>query len=165
VRSIYHEAVNNFRRLLHEISGNLDAVSPSLSPSISLESRPLLGALPLARIIPQEAHSSLDYAMGATCIASALFADTTAAQVAGATLGASLGCVCALSDHRLSAAKLIPIESHEVLDHLWGATAIAAPFVFGYWKKDPAVAALHVMAGAATILTALFTDYRVARRV
>jgi hypothetical protein len=34
---------------------------------------------------------------------------------------------------------VIPIEVHETIDHVWGAAAIAAPFVFGYWKKAPAL--------------------------
>ena len=58
----------------------------------------------------------------------------------------------------------IPIEKHEVIDHLWGAAAIAAPFVLGYWKRSPRVAMMHVMAGASSILSALFTDYRSASR-
>ena len=43
--------------------------------------------------------------------------------------------------------------------------AIAAPFVLGYYKKDPAIAAIHVMLGASTILVSLFTDYRAAEGV
>jgi hypothetical protein len=38
--------------------------------------------------------------------------------------------------------------------------AIAAPFVLGYWKKAPVIAAAHVIAGATTIIASLFTDYR-----
>jgi hypothetical protein len=39
-----------------------------------------------------------------------------------------------MTDYRLSVAKVIPIEAHEVIDHAWGLAAIAAPFVLGYWK-------------------------------
>jgi len=161
VRTMYHEAIGNFRAMVREIERDL----ASLAPSLEIESRPLFGVLPLARIIPQDVHSVMDYSAGATCLATALFADTTAAKVAGATLGASVTCVSALTDYRLSAAKLIPIEAHEAIDHLWGAAVIAAPFVFGYWKKDPAIAAIHVTIGASTILASLFTDYRAARGV
>lgn len=161
VRTVYHEAINGFRDLLRELEGELAAIGPSLE----IESRPLFGVLPLARVIPQDVHSLMDYSAGAACIATSLFAETTAAKIAGATLGASVTCVSALTDYRLSAAKIIPIEAHEALDYVWGASAIAAPFLFGYWKKDPAIAAIHVMTGASTILASLFTDYRAARGV
>lgn len=161
VRTVYRDALSEFRGVIHELESEL----ATLGPSREIESRPLFGALPLARIIPQDTHSVMDYSAGATCIATSLFADTTGAKVAGATLGASITCVSLLTDYRLSAAKVIPIEAHEALDYVWGATAIASPFLFGYWKKDPAIAALHVMTGASTILASLFTDYRAARGV
>ena len=39
-------------------------------------------------------------------------------------------------------------------------TAIAAPFVLGYAKKDPLAALLHVGLGLGTLVTSLLTDYR-----
>ncbi len=161
LRGRYKDSLLTFQHLLHEMERDLDA----LAPSLELESKPLFGVLPVARVIPQDVHSMMDYAAGGTCIATSLMAETTAGRVAGAFLGGSVLCVSALTDYRLSFAKIIPIETHEALDHLWGLTAIAAPFVFGYWKRDPAVAALHVIAGASTILASLFTDYRAAEGV
>ncbi len=158
VRARYHEAIESFRALSARLGRDLDSVSPSLE----LPAKPLLGALPLARVIPQDVHSVMDYAAAATCLATALWAESTSARVAGAMLGSSVLCVSALTDYRLSAVKLIPIEAHEAIDHVWGLAAIAAPFVLGYWKRDPAVAALHVLTGASTILASLFTDYRAA---
>ena len=55
---------------------------------------------------------------------------------------------------------MIPIEAHEVIDYGFGVSAIAAPFVFGYYKTAPLVAAMHIATGVGTILTSLFTDYR-----
>lgn len=152
------EAITSFRALADTMERDLDSIAPSLE----LESKPLLGVLPLARVIPQDIHSLMDYAAGGTCLGTALWAETSNAKLAGAMLGTSVLCVSALSDYRLSAVKLIPIEAHEAIDHLWGAAAIAAPFVLGYWRKDPAVAAIHVLTGASTILASLFTDYRAA---
>jgi hypothetical protein len=64
------------------------------------------------------------------------------------------------TDYRLSAAKLIPIEVHEVIDYAWGAANVALPFVLGYWKRDPLVASLQIGTGLLTIAGSLFTDYR-----
>jgi hypothetical protein len=161
LRVRYHEGIGSFRALVGRMERDLDAVSPSLE----LPAKPLLGVLPLARIIPQDIHSMMDYAAAGTCLGTAMWADTTGARVAGAMLGASGLCVSALTDYRLSAAKIIPIEAHEAIDHVWGLATMAAPFVLGYWKKDPAVAAIHVLTGASTILASLFTDYRAAEGV
>ncbi|HWO26867.1 MAG TPA: hypothetical protein VNO30_49395 [Kofleriaceae bacterium] len=127
-------------------------------------SKPLLGVLPLARLIPQDVHSVMDYANGLVTGSGAFLADCPSAKIASIALAAAGTSVSALTDYRLSAAKLIPIEQHEVIDHLWGIAAIAAPFVFGYWKKSPTVALMHVMAGASSILASLFTDYRSCKR-
>ena len=119
--------------------------------------------LPLARLIPQDVHSVMDYSSGATVASGALMTDDRAARVASIVLGAGVIGISAITNYRLSIAKLVPIEAHEVADHLWGLAAIAAPFVFGYWKRSPHVALMHVMAGAGTILSSLFTDYRAAK--
>jgi len=96
--------------------------------------------------------------------AGALMTDDPAARLASIALGASIIGVAAVTDYRLSGAKLIPIEVHEATDYLWGAAAIAAPFVLGYWKRSPRVAMMHVVAGAGTILASMITDYRSAKR-
>lgn len=122
---------------------------------------PLLKILPLTRWIPQDVHSVMDYMDGLTVATGMLTADDD--DVAAWTsigLGASVIGVSLLTDYRLSAAKIIPIRTHETLDYVWGAACIAAPFVLGYWKKSPTTALTHVLVGAGTILTSLFTDYR-----
>jgi len=128
-------------------------------------SRPLLGALPLARLIPQDVHSMLDYANGAATTGLAFGTDCPRARAASLALGTSYTAVSLLTDYRLSVAKVIPIETHEALDYAWGAAAIAAPFVLGYWKTAPRVALAHALAGASTILGSLVTDYRAYRGV
>lgn len=128
-------------------------------------SKPILrGLLPLARVIPQDVHSVMDYADGATTLSGAVMTDDPTARIASLALGGSALGVSALTDYRLSLAKVIPIEAHEIIDYAWGAMAIAAPFALGYWKRSPRVAMMHIMAGASQILASLFTDYRAARR-
>lgn len=161
LRVRYGELLELARSLPIDLEGWLR----SLGESRQLPSRPLFDALPLARVVPQDVHALTDYLHAVGCVSTAFIADSTEAKVAGATLGVAIGTVSALTDYRLSAAKVIPIEAHEALDYVWGATAIAAPFVLGYARKDPLAAAMHCLFGAGTILTSLFTDYRAARGV
>jgi hypothetical protein len=161
LREAYTVSMARFRQLATALENDLAVVTQSLE----IPSRPLFGVLPLARVIPQDLHSMMDYASGGLCLGTAIAAESSAAKFAGAALGATSVCVSALTDYRLSAAKVIPIEAHEAIDHVFGIAAIAAPFALGYWKKDPAVAALHVLTGASVIVASLFTDYRAARGV
>ena len=161
MRASFDELMVAARTLPDELGGFL----ASFGRSRELPSEPLFDALPLARVVPQDVHSLTDYLHAAGCLATALLADSVEAKVSGALLGASIGGVSALTDCRLSAAKVIPIEVHEAVDHGWGLAAIAAPFVLGYYKKEPVIAAVHCFLGMGTILTSLFTDYRAAKGV
>lgn len=125
-----------------------------------IPSRRLLGVLPVARVIPQDLHSVMDYTGGATLAIGGLLADTAAGRAAGLAMGAAVIGASALTDYRLSLAKVIPIEAHEVLDYVAGASAIVAPFAFGYYRRDPLVAAMHVAVGVTTVVASLLTDYR-----
>jgi hypothetical protein len=60
----------------------------------------------------------------------------------------------------LSLAKVIPIEVHEVIDYAFGFSVMLAPFVLGYYKRAPLVAALHVTVGVGTVVASALTDYR-----
>lgn len=128
-----------------------------------MPSRPLFGRLPLKRVIPQDLHSVLDYTGGLTLGAAGLMADSQAARVTGTVLSAAVIGASAVTDYRLSLAKLIPIEVHEVLDYLAGFAAVAAPFALGYHRRDPLAATLHAVVGATMIVGSLFTDYRAQR--
>jgi hypothetical protein len=130
-----------------------------------MPSRPLLGRLPLARLIPQDVHSVLDYVDAATVLSGAVMSDCSKAKAASAVIGGSGIGLSAITDYRLSLAKVIPIEAHEVIDYAFGVSAISAPFLFGYYKTAPVTAAIHVATGVGTILASLFTDYRAYRGV
>lgn len=132
-------------------------------PGIPAE--PLFGVLPIKRLVPQDVHSVLDYSNGILVASAGLAARKREAQLAGAILGGAVIGVSLLTDYRLSVAKLIPIEVHEAIDHLWGAAVIAAPFVLGYNRRSPATTLVHVLTGAAAIVASLFTDYRAQKGV
>jgi hypothetical protein len=125
-------------------------------------SEPLLKVLPITRWIPQDVHSVMDYVDGLTVATGALTADEddSVARLASLALGASAVGVSAITDYRLSLAKIIPIRMHEAIDYAWGMSCIAAPFALGYWKSSPRTAMTHIMVGAGTVLASLFTDYR-----
>lgn len=131
--------------------------------SRGIPARPLLGALPLARVVPQDVHSVVDYAGGLTIAIAGIVADTTAAKVAGMVLGGGLVGASLMTDYRLSLAKVIPIEVHEVLDFVGAVGAIAAPFALGYYKRDRVAALTHIAVGVTELLGSLLTDYRAAR--
>jgi hypothetical protein len=122
--------------------------------------KPLFGVLPLSRAIPQDVHSLLDYAGGVSLCVGALVSSSASGQAVGHALGGSTIGVSLLTDYRLSLKKVIPIEVHEALDYVVGLSAIAAPFAFGYWKKDRLASALHVAVGLTVLVGSLFTDYR-----
>ncbi|MDQ3339763.1 MAG: hypothetical protein M4D80_31770 [Myxococcota bacterium] len=127
--------------------------------SVGTPSKPVLG-LPLARIIPMDCHSFMDYGNGLVTASTALATDDKAAQLASITLASLVVGVSVITDYRVSIAKILPIEVHEVADYVWGASAIALPFVLGYWKTSPKVAVTHIFAGIGSIVGALITDYR-----
>lgn len=145
--------------------GQFAVTDASEDQASGIPSEPVLGALPLARWIPMDVHSVMDYANSVMVGSGVVATDCPRARAASALLAAAGAGVSATTDYRLSAAKLIPIEAHEVIDHVWGLAAIAAPFVFGYWKTAPRVALMHVIAGAGNIAASLVTDYRAARGV
>jgi hypothetical protein len=131
--------------------------------SVGLPARPILGRLPLARVIPQDVHSVMDYLDGGGVLLGAFVSDCPRAKAASWVLGASGIGASAVTDYRLSLAKLLPIETHEAIDYAFGVSAISAPFLFGYRKTAPLVAAAHIAIGIGTIVTSLFTDYRAFR--
>lgn len=126
-------------------------------------SKPLLGALPLARLIPQDIHSVMDYANGFVTGLGVTSHDSRA-RLASMILGPSVIGVSLMTDYRLSVAKVLPIEAHEIADYGWGLAAMTLPFALGYWRTAPRVAVSHLVAGAGTILSALLTDYRAYRK-
>ena len=147
---------------VHQTNGKSRKAQVDRTLSHGEPARPLLRVLPIKRWIPQDVHSVMDYADGLTAASGAMMADEDD-QVAfwvSVALGASAVGVSAMTDYRLSLAKLIPIRTHEAIDYAWGMSCIAAPFALGYWKSSPRTAMTHVIVGAGTILASLFTDYR-----
>ena len=159
-----HDVPRSLRARTEKLLASAERVSIALwDPEERVPSKPLLGSLPIARVVPQDVHSVLDYVHTAGFLASAKLARTSRARAVGVALGLGIGGASAVTDYRLSAVKLLPIELHEGLDYAGGLTAIAAPFVLGYVKRDPVAALIHIGLGIGTVLTSLFTDYRASK--
>jgi hypothetical protein len=127
-------------------------------------SQPLAG-LPLRRIVPMEMHAAMDYMGGLQNLCIGLCADSAMARAAGLALAGSVFGLSLLTDYRASLAKVVPIEVHEVMDYVWGASNVLAPFMFGYFRKSPVAASMQIMIGLMTIAGSLFTDYRAQKGV
>ena len=161
-----YEVPRALRARTEQLLGSAERVSIALwDPTERVPSKPLLGKLPLARLIPQDIHSVLDYVHAAGFLLSARLAITARGRAVGLALGAGLGGTSAVTDYRLSGAKLLPIELHESLDYATGLAAIAAPFVLGYAKRDPLAAMIQIGLGIGTLVTSALTDYRAERGV
>ena len=157
-----------FAEAIHATSSNVGDYmlkeKPTLATGRGRPSRPLLG-LPLRRVVPQDVHSLLDYSNGLALIASACLSRNQSAAWAGATLGSLLIGTSAITDYRLSLAKLLPIEAHEVADYVGGFAALAAPFALGYHRRSRAATWLQVGVGLSSIVVSLFTNYRAQRGI
>jgi hypothetical protein len=135
-------------------------VFAELRPSSPVPAKPLFGNLPLKRVIPQNVHSVMDYLAAGAYLLSAKLARTPSGRAVGLALGSSVAGASLITDYRLSIAKVIPIEVHELLDHASGAGAVTAPFLLGYMRKDPVASAIQIATGLGAIVASLFTDYR-----
>ncbi len=133
--------------------------------SSGIAARPVARVLPLARWIPQDVHSVLDYASALTLATAGIVGRDPAACVTGWTLAASGAAVSAVTDDRLSLAKLLPIEVHEIIDHVRGLSAVALPFLLGFHRRSRLSTVLSVVAGVSTVLASLVTDYRAQRGI
>jgi hypothetical protein len=127
--------------------------------SAGIPSEPLLGALPLRRLIPQDVHSLLDYGGALATLGAGWLSGDARLKAACTALAATDAGMSALTDYRLSLAKLVPIEVHEVMDHVWGLSVAATPFVLGTWRRAPVASAVLVANGLTTVVASLFTDY------
>jgi hypothetical protein len=123
-------------------------------------SRPLFGVLPLRRAIPQDVHSVLDYAGGASLVLAGILAGDSIARTAGIGLGAAMIGTSLVTDYRLSLAKIVPIETHELGDYVIGFAAMAVPLLPRRKGRGRLTSWLQFAVGASTVLASLFTDYR-----
>lgn len=127
-------------------------------PRAGRPSRPLLGVLPLRRVIPQDVHSVMHYAAGLTLLTTGLWCRDRKARGVGQAIGAAVVATSLLTDRRLGLAKVIPIEVHEVADYLTATATMALPFAVAYRSRSARW--VHFAVGLTNLAGSLFTDYR-----
>src|SRR5215217_1895239 len=76
--------------------------------SVGQPSKPLFGRLPLARVVPQDVHSVMDYVDASGVLAGAFLTSCPKARAASWAMGASGIAVSAVTDYKLSLAKVLP---------------------------------------------------------
>jgi hypothetical protein len=165
-RSRTGEVVPSLRGRFTQLLASLERVLfAELRPSAPTPTKPLFGVLPLQRRLPQDAHSVFDYLSAGAYLLSAGVARTPRGRAVGLLLGGAVLGVSLFTDARLSAAKKLALELHEINDHASSVAAAAAPFLLGYAKRDRAAATIQIVTGLCGALVSLLTDYRAARGV
>jgi len=117
----------------------------------------------MPRFIPTKVHGVIDYAAGATFLASPWlfgFADKSAATYVPVGMGAAALGISLLTDYELGAIRKIPMKSHLAGDVAQGVTFLAAPYVFGFAHR---VKWPHLLFGALALGAGLLTRTQVGR--
>ena len=135
----------------HSIHWGADAGFPS---------EPILGVLPVRRVIPMEVHSVEDYVGAVAAGVLAMRLGTRRGVFVGGCLAASGLAVSLLTDYRLRLKKLISIEAHEVIDYVWSLTAAATPWACRGAARTRGAAWGLLAVAASHALVSAFTDYR-----
>ena len=130
------------------------------NPYESVPAKPLVRELGLPVVFSQDTHSILGYVASGAAAASTLLARTSRARLAGSALALAQVANVGTSDTRLAVSQSVPVETHRQLDIAWGFASVLAPFVLGYVRKDPIASSLQILAGAANLVSSLFTEYR-----
>lgn len=152
-------------RLVHLMASLERIVFAVERPAAPVPAKRMLGGLPIARVVPQGAHSVFDYLAAGGFLLSAGLARTPRARLVGLVLGLKFGGASLLTDYRLAPLRKLPIELHEGMDYAVGIGAVVTPLAFGYRKKDRVASAIQMAVGLATVLVSLVTDYRAHRGV
>jgi len=161
LRDRLEEIPVSLRLRVGELMASLERIIfAELRPSSPVPAKPVLGGLPLRRVVPQSVHSLADYVAAIALLASAELAKTRRGRVVGLVLAAKHGGVSLLTDARFTAARVISIEVHEMVDYGAGIGAVMAPFLLRYRKRDRLASSIQIMTGLGMLLVSLFTDYR-----
>jgi hypothetical protein len=111
--------------------------------------------------IPLSLHAALEPLM-AVLIAAAPwifgFSETTSATAICVIVGVSMLVVGAMTDWRLSLARVIPLRMHLAGDLLLGAVLLLSPLIFGF-ADEGGPTRFMVIVGALELVTALMTRW------
>src|SRR4051794_6059257 len=98
--------------------------------------------------VPMVAHGLVEYALGALWVAAPfLFSfDSNGATAVSVLIGAGVFALALVTDTPTAAVRRLPLESHIVLDYVFGVLLVASPFIFGF-SDDTGVTAFFLITG------------------
>jgi hypothetical protein len=111
--------------------------------------------------LPLRAHAAIEPLIGLVLIASPWifgFSDANDAKILCIVLGILVILTGAMTDWRVSLARVIPLKMHFMTDLLVAAILILAPFVLGY-SDNGAATRFTVIAGVLEAIAALSTRW------
>lgn len=112
-------------------------------------------------LLPLNAHAMLEPLIGAVLIASPWifgFSDVNDAKVVSIAVGVVILIAGALTDWRVSLARVIPLRVHLITDLALAAVLVLAPFVLGFADEGGATRFM-VIAGVLEIAATLSTRW------
>jgi hypothetical protein len=154
---------------LQRAVGTFDTVAERVSADVRARVRILLGRarrieerLRAMAVLAQRARgmrhaagTALEYGAAAGCVAAGLLAASGRARGAGVALGAAGAVLAVCGDERVGAGTSAVRDAVRAGVGVLGVAAAVAPFALGYYRRDPATAAVHVAAGVGALLGAV----------
>ena len=110
--------------------------------------------------IPAFVHGILEYVAGALLVAAPfLFSfDSDSATAVSIVAGVLILVIAASTAMSTGLIKSIPVQAHVVLDYLFAALLVAAPFIFGF-SDDGTATAFFIVLGIVHLLMTIATRF------
>jgi hypothetical protein len=111
--------------------------------------------------IPLNLHAALEPLMAVLIIAAPWifgFSETDSATTICVLVGVAMLAVGAMTDWRMSLARLIPLRMHLIGDLLLGAVLVLSPLIFGF-SDEGGPTRFMVIVGVLELMTALMTRW------
>ena len=110
--------------------------------------------------IPAFVHGILEYIAGALLVAAPflLSFDSDSATAVSIVAGVLILVIAASTAMSTGLIKSIPVQAHVVLDYLFAALLVAAPFIFTF-SKDGTATAFFIVLGIVHLLVTIATRF------
>ena len=110
--------------------------------------------------IPAFVHGILEYVAGALLVAAPflLTFDSDSATAVSIVAGVLILVIAASTAMSTGLIKSIPVQAHVVLDYLFAALLVAAPFIFGF-SDDGTATAFFIVLGIFHLLMTIATRF------
>jgi hypothetical protein len=110
--------------------------------------------------IPLFLHGLAEYAVGVLLIVAPFsFFDSNTATVISVLAGAAVIVIAWTTDYPTGLFRMLPLDSHIVLDYVLGLLLIASPFLFGF-SDDSGALAFFLLVGIGYLALTVMTRFR-----